>query len=321
MTRPTQRSPGAGVRRPLSRKPKELAAAPTLLQLARGPGGAVLVGPRTPATGGAVGAGSPAPGVTDEQSDVLLADGMRGARDPEADRLARQIARRLSVRRPRRRTGHDRRGAGTLASLAYCGGSDDIDLDRTIEVLAERPIPDDEDIIVRERVRTRRCVLLAVDVSGSMRGERVRTAAATVGALAGELRDDSLAVIAFWSNAVVLLPFGAPVRPAALLDDLLALPARGLTNIAFPLELARRLLAAPPHRDKRVVLLTDGVHNAGPDPRDAAAALPRVDVLLESVGEHDPELSREIAVAGHGTMCPIRNHRDVAPALTRLFRT
>ena len=44
-------------------------------------------------------------------------------------------------------------------------------------------------------------MLLLVDVSGSMRGERVRTAAATVGALAAELGRDDLAVVAFWSDA------------------------------------------------------------------------------------------------------------------------
>ena len=60
--------------------------------------------------------------------------------------------------------------------------------------LVEHPLPDEDDIIVRERVRTRRSVLLLVDVSGSMRGERVRTAAATVGALAAELSRDDLAV-------------------------------------------------------------------------------------------------------------------------------
>ena len=74
---------------------------------------------------------------------------------------------------------------GALATVAYRGGSDDIDLDRTLERLAEKPVPEDTDILVRERVRTRRSVVLLVDVSGSMRGERVRTAAATVGALAG----------------------------------------------------------------------------------------------------------------------------------------
>jgi hypothetical protein len=119
---------GARTRRPLTRKPKQLGQEPALLQLGRGPGGA-----------------------------VLLPAGGRPGRAP-----------------------------------AGGGGSDDVDLDRTIEVLAERPVPEDTDIIVRERTRTRRCVLLAVDASGSMRGERVRNAAATVGALAAVLRYDPL---------------------------------------------------------------------------------------------------------------------------------
>ena len=46
-----------------------------------------------------------------------------------------------------------------------------------------------------------------------------------------------------------------------------------MTNISFPLQVARRLLAAVPARDTRL-LLSDCVHNAGPDPRLAAAGLP-----------------------------------------------
>jgi uncharacterized protein with von Willebrand factor type A (vWA) domain len=100
-----------------------------------------------------------------------------------------------------------------------------------------------EDIIVRERVRTRRSVVLLVDVSGSMRGERVRTAAVTVGALAAELERDDLAVVAFWSDAAVLSHLGQHVPPQRLLDTMLAIPAKGLTNIAFPLQVAARELA------------------------------------------------------------------------------
>jgi Mg-chelatase subunit ChlD len=168
-------------------------------------------------------------------------------------------------------------------------------------------------------VCTRRAVVLAVDVSGSMRGERVRTAAATVGALAAELSRDDLAVVAFWSDAAVLLRLGRPVRPLELLDTLLRIPARGLTNVGFALQVAARELARVPARDARVVLLSDCVHNAGPDPRAGAARLPRLDVLLDTVGEHDLELGRELAGAGRGRLLPVHHHRDVAPALTRVF--
>jgi Mg-chelatase subunit ChlD len=212
-----------------------------------------------------------------------------------------------------------RRGAGEVASVPYRGGSDDIDLDQTLEQLTERPVPEDEDIIVRERVTTTRSVVLLVDLSGSMRGERARTAAATVGALAAELSRDNLAVIAFWSDAAVLAHLGHHVPPERLVESMLRLPARGLTNVAFPLQVARRELARVPARDARVLLLSDCVHNAGQDPRPFAARLPRLDILLDTTGEQDPELARDLARLGRGRLRQVRGYRDVAPALSEFF--
>jgi Mg-chelatase subunit ChlD len=173
--------------------------------------------------------------------------------------------------------------------------------------------------VVRERVRTRRSVVLLVDVSGSMRGERVRTAAATVGALAAELARDDLAVLAFWSDAAVLCHLGQRVPPRTLADAMVRIPARGLTNVAFPLWVARRELARVPARDARVLLLSDCVHNAGPDPRPVVARLPRLDVLLDVTGEQDLDLARDLARLGRGRLRLVRTHRDVAPALSALF--
>ena len=305
--------------RPLTRTPKQLDEKPAVFEAGKGGAGLVL---RTDPSHGPNRAtekpGISAPGSTDEDAELVLASADAIEANPIVRARARQIAARLSIRRPRNdRTGQ--RGAGALASLPYRGGSDEIDLDKTIEVLAEHPMPDDEDIIVHERVRTRRSVVLAIDVSGSMKGERVQTAAATVGALAGELQHDALAVIAFWSDAAVLLRLGDPVYPMDLLDTMLRMPARGLTNISFPLELAHQQLARIPVRDARVVLLSDCVHNAGPDPREIAARLPRLDVLIDMSGEKDIELGRDLARIGRGRAKLVRTYRDVAPALGVLF--
>lgn len=262
--------------------------------------------------------GSGVPGVTDEPAQLLGAAPADVEPDPETMRRARQIAAALAVPRPRRDV-TARRGVGELASVRYRGGSDDIDLDATLDNLIEHPVPDEDDIIVRERVRTRRSVVLAVDVSGSMRGERVRTAAATVGALAADLARDDLAVIAFWSDAAVLARLGEQVVASRLLDTLLRVPAKGLTNIAFPLQVARRQLARIPARDARVLLLSDCVHNAGPDPRFAAAGLSRLDVLLDTSGEHDADLAHDLARLGRGRLARVRTFRDVAPALSGFF--
>jgi Mg-chelatase subunit ChlD len=208
---------------------------------------------------------------------------------------------------------------GELVSLPWSGGSDELDIERTLEALAGTPFPEARDVVVRERVRRRRSVVLVVDVSGSMRGERVRTAAAAVGALAGELARDRLAVVAFWSDAAVLIRPGEQVAPVAVLDLLLRVPAQGLTNVTFALQTAADQLTGVPPRDARVLLLSDCVHNAGPDPRPAAARLPRLDVLLDVSGETDADLGRDLARLGRGRLRPVRGHRDAAAALSALF--
>lgn len=305
--------------RPLRRKPKQLEEEPAVFEPASGGKGAVWrVQPGRPGAAAAAKPGGTAQGFTDETGELVLAVGDLAV-DASVRLRARQIASRLAVAKPRRDMSA-RRGVGELTSVPYRGGSDDIDLDRTLAQLTEHPFPDDEDIIVRERLQTRRSVVLLVDVSGSMKGEQVKTAAATVGALAGELQHDALAVVAFWSDAAILLQLGQPVQPMALLDDMLKIPARGLTNVAFPLELAARQLAGVPPHEARVLLLSDCVHNAGPDPRPLAARLPRLDVLLDVSGEHDSELGKELARFGHGKARLVRGYRDVAPALSVLFR-
>ncbi|SDG84387.1 vWA domain-containing protein, partial [Pseudonocardia oroxyli] len=237
------------------------------------------------------------------------------APDPTVVSMAQAIARRLAVRR-RPRDARSERGTGALASVPYAYRSDDIDLDKTIEMLAEHPVGgwgDDgtSDVIVRERMSSRRAAVLIVDVSGSMRGEKVRIAAATVAALSADLSGagDQLALVAFWSDAAVVKTLTEPATPTALLDTLLRIPARGLTNVGFGLSVAHAELARSAARRRTAILLTDAVHNAGPDPRDLARRFPELHVLLETDGEHDLPLGRDLARLGHGTLTPVHTHR------------
>jgi hypothetical protein len=117
----------------------------------------------------------------------------------------------------------------------------------------------------------------------------------------------------------VLGHLGQRISPQQLLDTMLRIPAKGLTNIAFPLQVATRELARVPARDARVLLLSDCVHNAGPDPRPLAARLPRLDVLLDTSGEQDADLARDLARRGHGRLLLASAYRDIAPALATLF--
>jgi Mg-chelatase subunit ChlD len=306
--------------RPLRRRPKQLTEQPSLYRPAPGGNGLALSSGDRGRTRPAGPPGGTAPGTTDEPADLVpLADlAAEGAADRETRRRAQAIARRLAVPRPPRDR-RPRRGVGELRSLPWSGGSDELDLERTLDALAGNPVPEDRDVVVRERVRQRRSVVLLVDVSGSMKGERVRTAAAAVGALAGELVRDRVGVVAFWSDAAVLVRPGEQVGPLAVLDLLLRVPTQGLTNVTFALETAGRLLAGVKARDARVLLLSDCVHNAGPDPRPTAARLSRLDVLLDVSGEKDVDLGRDLARLGRGRLRLVRGHSDVAAALAAVF--
>jgi Mg-chelatase subunit ChlD len=157
-------------------------------------------------------------------------------------------------------------------------------------------------------------------VSGSMKGEKAHIVAAAVGALAGELQRDEVTAIAFWQDSAVLATAAQSVEPLTLLDDLLRLPAQGLTNIHGALDVAAAELAGSPLRERVAILLSDCVHNAGPDPRLAVPQLPRLHVLLQTDGEHDAWLGRELARLGGGGLAPVATAGDVAPALNRLLR-
>ncbi len=317
---PLTRRPDPGradraMRRP---RPKELTEAPELLS---GTGGQGL------ATGADRDRGErPAarpPGSTtvfgDEEAGLDDEEGEQAGRSATARAAAREIAIRLAAVQPRQ--ARPRRGGGQVTSVPYGGDSDELDMDRTLDAVAERRPLRSEDLIVRERRRRRRSLVLAVDVSGSMKGDRLHTAAATVGGLSAQLVHDRLAVIAFWSDAAVLLRLGERATLEELVDSMLGLRASGLTNVCFPLEFAAEELRRADDSEHRVVLLSDCVHNAGPDPREAVAALPRLDVLFDVSGERDEDLARDLARLGRGLVAPIRGHRDVAPALSRVLTT
>ncbi|GAC84731.1 hypothetical protein GP2_025_00500 [Gordonia paraffinivorans NBRC 108238] len=256
--------------------------------------------------------------MTDEKGEVVTA-GSRQSVDELTRKRALDIARKLALAEPTRQRRGRRSPGGTMRSMRYRGASDEIDLDATLLAIAGNPVPSDDDIIVREPVRTRRSIVLVVDISGSAKGEQIKTAAATVGAMVGELHRDDVAVVAFWSDAALVTALGERKSPNEVLNAILALPTQGLTNVAFALEVAAQQLSGVSPADGRVVLLSDCVHNAGPDPRDVASKLPRLDVLLDVSGESDQALGSEMALLGRGRCCLIRDHHDVAPALASMF--
>jgi len=238
---------------------------------------------------------------------------------------ARALARRIALAMSRARTPESAEVAaasGAWRSIPWRGGPGEIDVEATIEARLARPPGSQPELFVRERRARRRAIIVLADISGSSRGPRFLHTAAMIGAVAGALPHDDICIMAFWSDAVTLMGFGEPATTDAIIDRLAQLRARGLTNVAFPLELAAQRLSDHGHvADRRVILLSDCVHNAGPDPRHVAARLPRLDVLVDVTDECDRELAADLATAGGGRSLPIRRPADIGAALGACLRS
>lgn len=305
--------------RPRRALPKVLDTEPSVYR----PGGAPSTTVVTAADGGRGGGAAPAPptgvGFTTEiPRNRPLADVLGEVRvDLRVADEASRIAGLLSLRR--RRVEGRSRGRSRAVSTRYDGNGDDLDLDATLDLLSERRAFSAEELTVRRPTQTRRSVALLADVSGSMTGEKALVCAAAIGALASELADDELTVIAFWSDLALLRTRASRLDPKAVLNDLLRIEPRGLTNVHGAIELASRELAQSSLERRCIVLLSDCVHNAGPDPRNAARAAPTTHVLLERTGEHDAWLAQRIARAGGGRYRTVTTIHEVAPALDTLL--
>ena len=258
-----------------------------------------------------------------EVAEIELARSVESGSHQSVAAQAARIASRVTWRPRSPEYGSAPTGRGTTRTAPYVGQSDEIDLERSLEALTGRAKLVSEDIFVRERVFARRGVVFAADVSGSMEADSIETAAAAVGALTWGLRREDLAVLAFWSDAMVLAPVGVPPTLPEVVAQLANIRPRGLTNIAFPLDVSQSLLRQMRPRAEslyRVILLSDCVHNAGPDPLPYARRLPRLDVLLDASRDHDANLASELARAGRGALRVIRRQGDVVSGLNALFQ-
>jgi Ca-activated chloride channel family protein len=157
---------------------------------------------------------------------------------------------------------------------------------------------------------------LAIDVSGSMAGDKIDAARRAARAVAEALTErDRLSIIAFDSTAELLLdarPMDRTGRAAAI-TAIAGLAERGGTNLfdgwLLAAERVAVAMAAAPQASHRVLLLSDGQANEGVTEREEiarhAGALLERGIVTSALGignGYDEELLGAIAEAGGGNL-------------------
>jgi Ca-activated chloride channel family protein len=144
--------------------------------------------------------------------------------------------------------------------------------------------------------RSGRALMLAVDLSGSMRTEDMNLAGQPVSrfgaveAIAGDFisrrRGDEMGLILFGSQAFLVTPLTFDLSAVrAQLEQATVGLAGTETAIGDAIAVAVKRLSALPRQARVLVLLTDGVNNAGSiTPREAARAAKAAGVRIYTIG-------------------------------------
>lgn len=234
---------------------------------------------------------------------TLLAE-MTGATDERLRSLALQLAGRVLVDVARAGTA-TRRGVGRLRPLPASAHAGDVDLDASLERVAAarrqgRPASlDDLTVLGWRRPGTALCLL--VDRSGSMRGDRLATAAIAAAAVLYRNGHDC-SVVAFSDTAVVVRSQEGDRVADDVVGDLLRLRGHGVTDVGLALRTAAAQLGRSTAGRRIALLLSDCRSTSGDDPTPDAAALAGVAELAVIAPEGDTADAEALAAAA-GARC------------------
>jgi Mg-chelatase subunit ChlD len=192
----------------------------------------------------------------------------------------------------------------------------DIDLDETIDnsPLAVAGLFDakldypltEQDIWMSYTTHRRQPIILTVDTSLSMTGEKLALTAVALAVVLLEFPDDPIGIIAFENEAKVLKSPDERVSLQLLIERFLDVPAQGYTHLEDGMKMALKLVssaqAGGSGRPASTVLLTDGKYTAGRDPGYLASRFPHLVVLKMGKERSSFELCRDLAKRGRGAL-------------------
>lgn len=248
---------------------------------------------------------------------ALLAD-MTSATDPALRELAKRLAGRLFLDVSRRGPARPR-GVGTIATTPYRPDAGDLDIDASIDALAEARahggVVDTEGLRIRSWVKPGTALALLVDRSGSMGGRPLAASAMAAAAVAWRAPHD-YSVMAFGSDVVVTKSQDVPKASEHVVTDVLALRGHGTTDLAGALQTAARQLSRSNAGRRITVLLSDCRATVRGDAVGAAGALEELVVIAP---EGDSDEARVFAESVGARLATIAGPSDIPAALARLL--
>jgi Mg-chelatase subunit ChlD len=177
------------------------------------------------------------------------------------------------------------------------------------------PHPADEDLYVLDRRHHRRAYALVLDASGSMKGPAIFRAALALATFAARVTPDPFAIVAFWREAAILKRLHEDVPLDTLLDRVLSLPGRGLTNLGLGLRVGLEELEGADTQERTGLLFSDGLQTVGEPAELIAATFPLLHVVATGHSKESIYCCRRLASLGGGRCAEIKTAAGIPAAI------
>jgi Mg-chelatase subunit ChlD len=253
----------------------------------------------------------------DPDATVAMLVDMGSATDERLRATARALAGKIVLDAGRRGV-PGASGVGKLRRVpAEYGGELDLDasLPSLLDARAARRTPSVDDLVARTWGRPELALCLLVDTSGSMTGARLAAAALTAGACSWRAPSD-YAVLSFSREVRVLRSMHSHLRPAGVVDSVLALQGHGVTALGTALRAACDQLEQSTAARRVVVLLSDCRATDEEDPLPSARRVPELLVLAPA---EDCDQAAQFASSAGARWAPLSGAAAAPTALATLL--
>ncbi len=207
----------------------------------------------------------------------------------------------------------------TLAELP--GGADqpELDLEETIDqsphLLTGRVPAAAEDLWMSYSTPRRQSVVLSVDTSLSMTGEKLALTAVALAVVLLQFPDDPIGIVAFENEAKILKRPEEKISIAELVERFLEVPAQGYTHLEEGLRaslgMVKNQMSRGSQKPVSTVLLTDGKYTAGRDPSYLAPRFRHLIVLKMGNERASMSLCQDLASQGGGALKEVADLEDL----------
>lgn len=200
------------------------------------------------------------------------------------------------------------------------GEDAEIDVESTLELIAERNHYSPSDLIVERREPKQLAIAMMLDASLSMSGDKLAMATAAIAVLAFRLKTVDYMLITFNDRPTVLKRVDQSKNLDDLISDLLEAHAGGYTNIEAALRKGSEELSKAETKNRVGILITDGNYTVGADPVDAASSYRRLFVVMTESHDCQPVTCDAVAKSGGGRMYAVSSFDEIPRVLYKVLR-